>query len=189
MSDRSPNYFVIKGASNDMMLLYDLPDPNATDGWLSGRRFERPPTGAVECWIVDGSEQATPLPFYSFPPLMRNDVLEALTAAGVDNLDVYDAVIKSETGVEISGYKAYNLLGLVRAAGPSTKFNPDNESRLIDASIDELEVAPERARGLLMFRMAESVGVILVHERIKAALEKHAFHGMEFYEPSQAVVL
>src|SRR6218665_1284247 len=50
-------------------------------------------------------------------PFMHSSVYEALLAAGVVNLQIYDALIcDSSNGVEHKDFKAYNLVGVVAAA-------------------------------------------------------------------------
>jgi hypothetical protein len=107
---------------------------------------------------------------------MRTDVLKVLVDVGVNNIDVYKAVLRREDGTLVSDdYVAYNILGAVRATDlPGTKFAAENPSRMIDASIQNLTVTEESARGLLLFRLAESIRLIVVHEKVKKAMEASA---------------
>lgn len=122
---------------------------------------------------------------------MSERFYSALIATGVDNVDVYPAVIKSKTGkVEYPGFYAYNVLGLVSAADPlKTEYAANNPSRLIDANIERLVIDPARTLDLLLFRLAESVDVILVHGKVKRSLEEQGFLNLRFYEPSGLVFL
>ena len=117
---------------------------------------------------------------------MTVDFLEALRSAGVDNIDTYDAALESEDGsVRLPGYKAYNIVGTVTAADVAkSEFSPDNPSRQIDASIRSLVVDETKTKGLLLFRLAESVDTILIHHSVKTVLEARNFRGVLFTPPS-----
>lgn len=92
-----------------------------------------------------------------------------MLAAGVDNIDLYKAIVRREDGSVVSeDYVSYNVIGVVQAADLSrTQFAPENTSRLLDASIEKLAVDPSKAHDLLLFRLAESLGTVVVHERVK----------------------
>jgi hypothetical protein len=120
--------------------------------------------------------------------MMRDDLLTCFIENGVDNIDSYPIVITNRvTGEEITGYSAINIIGLVRAADVTrTVFSPDNPSRLIDADIDALTIDPSRASGLLLFRLAEAVTGVVVHGKIKDAIEATgAFPDLRFIEPKE----
>jgi hypothetical protein len=120
---------------------------------------------------------------------MSDRFYEALRKTGVDNLDVYDAVLVNKAeNVTIKGYKAFNVIGLVAAADlGQTKFSPENPSRLIDASIDSLAIDAKKAKGLLLFRLAEYAGAVIVHASLKNALEKIDFPYLVFNEPKEFI--
>ncbi len=187
-----PKYYVLEsygenheGKSNGMGL-YSIPNPGVTDRWLSGHKFRAPPKVPIVVTIKEGREDSDLKPYIGTPPVMSNEFYKALCDAGVDNLDVYDAVLQRKDGkVKHEGFKAFNVLGLVRAADLSkTKFNDPPGSRLIDASIDTLEIDPDKARGILMFRLMEYVSAVIVHERVKKFIEPMNFPYVQFNEPS-----
>lgn len=190
MSDtqNKTEYFVMERSNQRGMLLYSLPDPSDDDSWTMGQRFSVEPETPIEIEIITGHEKATLLPYFGTPPLMSNALYELLLGVGVDNLDVYDAVIRSEDGsVEFADYKAFNLIGLVSAAGPGTKYDTSNASRLIDASIESLSIDAARARGALMFRLAEYAGAVVVHRSVKEAIEAAKIPFIAFREPEEFI--
>jgi hypothetical protein len=187
MSDTDDVYWVLSAGGNpNAMLLSALPKPGPFQGWMSGRPFAKLPVQPVVATVKPGYEQADAPVFDESPQVMTNEFLEVLRSAGVDNIDVYDAEIQSKDGtVRLQGYQAYNIVGLVSAADlAKTEFAADNPSRQIDGSIRSLVVDETKARGLLLFRLAESVDTILVHRSIKAALERHGFRGVQFTPPN-----
>lgn len=186
---RKPNYYILQAKSEKMMLLFDPPDPSFDDDWFGGRRFETAPTEPVVVKIIPDNEDGDLLPFFGTATLMSTSFHEALLEAGVDNLDVYEAVIQSQDGSIIHrGYKAFNIVGLVRAADlERTSFSNPEGSRLIDASIETLAIDPDKAGGALMFRLAEYVGAVIVHEKVKNTLEPKGFPHVRFVEPSEFI--
>ena len=114
-----------------------------------------------------------------------------LQKAGVNNLDIYDAVIRSKDGtVEYSGYKAFCVVGLIAAADlKKLFFAPDNPSRQIDASIEQLTLDESKLKGVLCFRLAEYTGSVFIHEKVKLHLESKNFPYIVFREAKDLISL
>jgi Immunity protein family (Imm11) len=183
-------YFIIKGlAEEETAVLYSLASPSDVDGWMLARSFSVPVAQPVEATLVPDNEDGLLLPFYGVPQIMHRDVREALLSAGVDNVDFYQAVVKREDGTVVSDeYFAYNILGAVRAADlVKTSFAPEYPSRMIDSSIEKLSVDPALAHGLLMFRLAESIRTVVVHQKVRAAIEAKAIPHIVFLDSSDWV--
>jgi hypothetical protein len=189
VASRKPSYFVLQAYSDKMLLLFGPPDPSFDDDWFGGRRFETAPVEPIVVTIRPKNEDGELLPFFGTATLMSTPFYEALREAGVDNLDVYEAVIQSEDGsIVYKGYKAFNLIGVVRAADlERTSFSDPEGPRLIDASIETLAIDPDKAGGALMFRLAEYVGAVIVHEKVKDVLEAKGFPYVSFLEPSEFI--
>jgi hypothetical protein len=179
-------YYVLESVNPEQMLLYDIVDPSRDDRWLIGQRFKTQPKLPVVALIQTGYEESELLPYFGTPPVMSAEFHAALLEAGVDNLDVYDAVLRSEDGsVEHRGFKAFNAIGLVSATDfAATEFSTRSASRFLDASIDSLAIDPGKAKGLLMFRLAEFVSAIIVHDRVKRVLEAKGFPHIVFRDPA-----
>lgn len=99
-------------------------------------------------------------------PVMSRRLVEALQGAGITNLQLFPAVLQnSKTGATWTDYFAVNVVGLIACASPSSKMEvlglrSDGQTPL--AVFNELIVAPQRAGGALMFRLAEAPGTILL---------------------------
>jgi len=182
-------YFIIEAYGPARMLLYDLPETDAEEDWISGCRFKRPPSEPVVVEIRTGYEKPGLLPYFGTPKIMSNEFHQVLLDARVLNLDVYDAVLRSEDGsVKYHGFKAFNVIGLVSAADLSkTRFSSRNRSRSTDASINSLAIDKGKAKGVLIFRLAEYVGAVAVHKNVKRAIEAKAIPHVVFYEPSKYI--
>ncbi|MEJ2045832.1 MAG: hypothetical protein P8X89_21455 [Reinekea sp.] len=184
-------YYVMKTRNSNRMLCGSLATPHRTESWTLGRPFKTQPKDPVVARIREGDENGELLPYFDNPQLISDALYETLLEVGVNNMDVYEAVIRSVDGtIEHRGYKAMNLLGLVSAADMSkTEFFEHNPSRLIDASIKKLVIDEAATQGFLMFRLAESTEIVLVHEMVKQAIEAKGFHSIVFDDPGSIVTL
>jgi hypothetical protein len=120
--------------------------------------------------------------------LMRDDLLSALSNAGVDNLQVFPALIRDKkNGQDYENYKAVNIIGVIACAdmAQSVRMDPeDDDSDIIDVNFDSLFIDEKKARGSLLFRLAESVSAIIVHQQVRDLVEKNV-PGMTFYGPGE----
>jgi hypothetical protein len=177
-------YIMASECPSGAMLLDDIRavGPGGGQEWVEGRPFPQPPTTPVRIQISTDYEDAEHvLDWADAPPVMSNRLYEALLALGIDNMQAFDAYIESEDGTRrIEGYKAVNVIGLVSLASSETRFSPEYPSRTIDTHIDEMNPDNERARGLDLFRLAESIGQLVVSARVKSHLEKYQFPYLVF---------
>jgi hypothetical protein len=118
-------------------------------------------------------------------PLMRDDLIEALQSVGVDNLQLFPAVIKDPTtGVEHTNYKAFNIVGVVAAADmEKSERMPTSDSQMIDVDFASLAIDESKAAPFRMFRLAESVSAIIVDDVVRGEVKRRAIPGMKFYKP------
>jgi hypothetical protein len=119
--------------------------------------------------------------------LMNDDLVQALESAGVDNLQKFPAVITDEVkGQRYTNYTAVNIVGTIRCAdmAASERMDPDDDEDLINVDFDSLVIDEKKAGGALLFRLAESVSAIVVHRRVKEAVER-TVPGMTFYGPGE----
>ena len=135
------------------------------------------PSGLVLPWPLSLEHKRTdPLQmadFYPYPKLMSLRLIDALKAAGVDNLQLFDAEItNSKTGAKIEGYQVVNVLGLVAAADPdASKSRPLAHVQFFES----LVIDEARARGQLMFRLAESLDDIVIAEKVAKRVHEGRF--------------
>jgi rhodanese-related sulfurtransferase len=122
-------------------------------------RFELDPDWGRDIAVFTGSQV----------PVMRKDLIQALRAAGVDNIDAYDAVIVDPRDQkEVHDYQAVNIVGLVSAANlAASDFESFGETPKVDALFGRPVIDEKRAAGALLFRMQESVMTVMVHDRVK----------------------
>lgn len=118
-------------------------------------------------------------------PLYRNDFIDALTEAGVDNLQLFDAVIKNPVdGKVYNNYKAVNVLGLISCADmDESEFMGISDSELRDVDFDELVIDEDKAGDALFFRLGENVTAIIVDEKVADIIEPKKIPGVKFISP------
>jgi hypothetical protein len=151
--------------------------------WMTGEVLRR----AVANPVVFRTNPAYPgtlKPMYEGTILlMRDDLLQRLLSAGVDNLQTFPAVIRDEEGkLEHKNYKAVNIVGLVSCANmaESERMDPEDDTELIDVDFESLVIDESKTGGALLFRLAEAASAIIVHRSVRAGVEG-AVPGMTFY--------
>ncbi|WP_437498721.1 hypothetical protein [Sorangium sp. So ce1099] len=161
------------------------PSVEGVESWLSGRPFGVKVREPIELsWDPDTRGPRKYL-YDAGIPLYHRAVCAALSDAGVDNLQTYrTSIVDPRSGEICRDYLAVNVVGLVAAAdlGKSV-YQAHSDPPLIDSDFDSLVIDPARASGLLMFRLAECVSGVVVHRRVKEALEARGGFGLTFVPP------
>lgn len=98
--------------------------------------------------------------YYPHVKLMSDRLVGTLKAAGVDNLQLFEArIVNQHNNAEILGYQVVNILGLVYAADEKgSKSRPLAHVRFFE----KLVLDEARTRGQLMFRLAESLNDVII---------------------------
>ena len=161
--------------------------PDLGISWMLGQPvvFEGP---FPITYVLDDEYDGTPKALYAKAhPVMRDDLAQALTDAGVDNLQMFPAILEDrEAGKQYTNYKAFNVVGLVSCADmDASRLMGTSASRMGDADFDRLIIDESRTDGLLMFRLAEAVNAIVVSERVRSVIEERGIPGMYFYGPGE----
>ncbi|EKO52326.1 hypothetical protein LEP1GSC132_1127 [Leptospira kirschneri str. 200803703] len=153
--------------------------PRRQRSWYSGHRI---PVDVVISQPlkheIEPDDEGVMIPYFSAAiPLMSHALIEAFREAGVDNLELYQAVIdETRTGRKYEDYSAVNIIGLVTSTNPQKSFEPILGNQSSGAGwFKGILIAPEQAQGLLLFRLAESVDLVIVHRCVKEVVEKKAF--------------
>lgn len=162
--------------------------PDFKGNWRDGALITTPvPQPLV--YLLNDKYDGQPKPMYyeESIPVMRDDVAQLLLDAGVDNIQFFDAVLKDQkAGRDYPNYKAYNIVGLVSCADmAASTMMGTSSSTMGDADFEGLVLDESRTRGALLFRLAENVSAIVVHERIKAAVENSGIKGFLFCGPGE----
>lgn len=156
--------------------------------WKKGQRFASAPAEPVRATIPASQAGVVLEVNLSTLPLMSRRLADAVRAAGVDNIEFYEAEIADEaSGAVLRDHLAFNLVGTVAAADlAQSKFTAD-DGPLITVSFNSLVIAGDKARGALMFRLAESTMGIVVHESVRKVIEARGIDTLNFVPPAEWV--
>jgi hypothetical protein len=172
------------GSTEDLAVIDEYPRIEL-DAWLLGKRFRVTIPEPLRIVLDDSAPGRLPDYFKGSIPLMSDRLLAALAAAGVDNLDTYRVELRKGDGsLASSDYKAVNVVGVVSAANMAESTVAEGlPVELVATSFDSIAIDEKKAGGLLMFRLAEAVTTLLIHERVKRYLEANGFGALGFIEP------
>lgn len=151
------------------------PTENVTETLLKGRPVDE--STLVLPWpftlTLSADRKLLLSDYYSGTNLMSRRLVDVLLGCGIDNLQIFPATISREdTGGTIADYCVVNVLGLVAAADlRKSKARPLANVKFFE----KLAVDPSRARGLLMFRLADSLTDIIVADNVARAIKAGQF--------------
>lgn len=181
-------YFVLRAEDPDVgyraRLVYARDYPLRS--WMTGVGFDRQPPEPIVLKLRGTDEEDWSLGDLWLTPItvMSTRLYQVLLKAGVNNLDTYAVELHDpENGNVYRDFVAFNLVGKISAAGASTQFAAENNSRMIAADIDSLIVDSTKTNNALMFRLAESVNAVIVHESVKNAILAAGIDTLSFIEP------
>ncbi|WP_167509545.1 imm11 family protein [Corallococcus llansteffanensis] len=170
---------------DDPALIEGIAPPDGKDSWRFGRRFKSPPMEPVKVTLhADYGIQIEE--FWNVDTLLMTRRLHAaLLAAGVGNLDVYDAVISHAARDFVSlEYVVCNLVGVVSAANMNeSAVIGGSRDGLIDTDFESVSIDESKTRGALMFRLAENTSAVVVHASVKEYLLAQGFDMLTFVPP------
>jgi len=176
---------------DDYLDRYSFRSPYGTKfRWFQGSRFVDAPPEPFEIKLLPYDENdpdqapLTPSFYDDTVVLMRDDLIEAMETFGVDNLDTYAVNLTDpDDGSVRTDYKAVNIIGLIGAADMNKSIaTVHNNIPLVDVSFDKIVLHEEKIQDFLLFRMAENMMTILIHEHLRDYLLKKGFDDIEYYQ-------
>jgi hypothetical protein len=151
------------------------PDALAEVSFLLGQPIESRIATPIEV-PVDHTQELPPRHLLGISvPVFSAQLIDVLAKAGVNNWQLYPAVLSNEaTGEQWRGYSAANILGLIDCAVMDRSAYDvigKRPSGLELVRFDHLVIDPKRTMGLSIFRVAQEPSRILVRDSVVAALE------------------
>lgn len=171
--------------------------------WFMGEKFSDP-VPFMELKLRHNHPEDTSMSDFLAPYMnqcgcyfFRDDLIAAFEALGINNLDKYPVSITDpDNGIVYTNYKAVNIIGAVSAADMNkSRYELKDSIPLVNVAFDELVLKENEIQDLLIFRLAESLTTILVHESVRDCLLKKGFiHGdfddnIEFYKLDEVAFL
>jgi hypothetical protein len=193
------NYFILRripSLGNESVQGYmEIEDWDGIEGfedWGRGILAKNRPAGPIEIRAVphDGYAGLPDDLQDGEVPLMSRRLKEVIESAGVDNIYFMQIALRNSDTNETYDYFAFNLVGMISAIdfGKSNVVSYDGDfvgdTQIVDLAIDE-----SRCRDLLMFRIKEKFSAILVHQRIKEAIEHSGIATLRFINPEDFMAL
>jgi hypothetical protein len=177
-------YFVMVGEGEHPVMPLGR-GPQLSGNWRRGmpERVEAP---LPLTYTLDADYGGTPKVLYyeKAIPVMRDDLVQALTAAGVDTVQYFPAVLHEPVSQkQYTDYWAFNIVKKVACADLERSTVVGGDPQRGDADFGALFIDDTRTGGALLFRLAENVSAIVVHESVRAAIEARGIPGLVFYGP------
>lgn len=156
--------------------------------WIRGERIDAELPVPIEI-DLDTEEGDVLVPMFDEGILLMSlPMIAALHEAGVDNLQLFDVVIHDRgSGRDYMDFKAVNIVGTIACADLEGSDYESFGEPIIDVDFDSLAIDPSRTGGALMFRLAECLTGIVVHERVKQQLEQNGIEYLYFLPPREWV--
>lgn len=122
-------------------------------------------------------------------PIMSLDLARILQDAGVDNIEYFEATIhEPRSGRTLKNYTVFNVVGLVSGADmKASEFmvEPSPDAPM-DVDFEKLVLDPSRIPpDLLVFRLASAGRPIVVHGKVRQAMESAGIEGVRFFEAGE----
>lgn len=188
----SPLYFVLECFTPldvDPADVAKLPDVDGVESWMSGALIVEPVQEPLE--LVLDPDQPGPLKeMYNLEMLIMSErLVTSLQNAGVDNLQVFRAVlVDPATQTRREDYRVVNIVGRVAAADLENSLWTSPSGRpIVDVDFDSLAIDEHRVGGLLLFRLAECISAVIIHARVREALLAAGFLSLTFLDPKEYV--
>jgi hypothetical protein len=122
--------------------------------------------------------------------VMSERMADAIKSARVDNIDFYPVVLTHKKSGKTYRYFAYNIIGLLSAVDMEASDLTFYDKRVFGhASIHNLVLDENKINDLLIFRLKEQSSTVIVHERVKQALEKAGIDRVNFIKPENYIHL
>ncbi len=120
--------------------------------------------------------------------VMSKKMVQTLNQAGVDNLQLFNVVLHDRSKNETyDDYLAVNIIGKIACADMDKSNYTAYGEAIIDVDFDGIVIDQSKTHGMLMFRLAECVTGIVIHENVKTALEKAGIPYLDFILPENWV--
>ncbi|NVJ10628.1 hypothetical protein HUW63_36160 [Myxococcus sp. AM001] len=139
--------------------------PDGVFGFQAGDLITVPVPEPVEFLVNNTGAHPPADSVTSFMPVFSDRLVDAFRHAGADNMQTFKAILRNPvTGETWDSYKVVNVLGMVACAelDKSTYKDPGG----MGYEVKELVIDTDRANGALLFRLAESQGMLIVNNSV-----------------------
>jgi len=158
----------------------DMNDDCFTDGVYLQQSFDK--AFEFELWEYEEGGNGLAEFYYEAFPLMSDALIAELKKAGATNLQTYPAILKMpEVGLVVSDYKVVNVVGKLAAADMNkSEYIDMGGMGIIAVGFKNLVIDKNKTHNALLFRLAESLTDIVIHESVKEHLETCGFKYLRY---------
>ena len=185
-------YYVLECFSSLMQnsaAISECPEIEGVESWLTGSIINTNIAQPIKLEL-DPNSPGEMLEMYQLEMTIMSDrLINTLIEFGVNNLQVYDAIISDpNTGTEFRNYKVVNVIGIISCADLSKSiFKSSGSIPLIDVDFESLQIDELRTHGLQIFRLAECISAIIIDENVKNFLLEKGFENLTFKDPIEFI--
>lgn len=192
MERLDPVYYVLECYSTNAKPTREVkafPRVNGIRSWFTGQRFRAKVPSPLIIDLLEEPDLDPPVMIYSNMLIWRDDLVQAMREAGADNFDAFPVLLRDGSrGKSWDHYFAINIIGLVSAAKlERSQHHYEGAVPLIDVDFNSLTIDDDRASGLKLFRLAEAVNAILIHESVRNHLLEKDFTELTIIDPKEWV--
>ncbi len=150
-------------------------EPKLPDGreFVYGMKMDGPVPAPLVFEVDFPSKDDLPHFVAQIHPVLSDVLVKTIQSAGVENFQIFPAILRNpEVGIDWDGYWMFHEFGLIAAAN----LEKSKADTIMGGSpggvsvplmgFHTLVLDKEKTRNVSMFRLAESPGLLLVHERV-----------------------
>lgn len=133
---------------------------------------------------LDGDGEMVPM-FNRGILLWSSELLRVVRGTGADNIQDFEVeVVDPVAGTMFRNYRAINIIGMLSVADlQKSDWSAPGGIPLISVDFDSLAIDRQKAKPWMIFRLAECVTGIVVHQLLKTAIEQSGVDGLDFVHP------
>lgn len=171
---------------NDMLADEDLGYPQSQIwklpfvfvSWISGTRHSKAIPTPIEVELNPDFGTNLLDSYHEYIPIWSDRLVDVLRKAGVDNLDVYDVIIRDpRTGLKASDYKAVNVIGS-KDCVDMERSEYDSRSERGAREFSRLVIDPKKIHSMKLFRLLERPTIVIINEDVKRGIETAQLRGV-----------
>lgn len=165
---------------------------NPRQGWHSGEVLSDPPIETIEIEATQhfGYQGAPPDYYDDSISLMSPRLLAVLHRVGINNIQVFPAVICYRGTGEKHDMYAFNILGCISVVDLENSNIVNSDGQLLyNCAIDGFTINTSKTNrmDLHIFRLAENVMITLVSDILKNAIEQAGINTFAFTETKDLI--
>jgi hypothetical protein len=143
--------------------------------WTAGEKFAAPvPVQTLKLDTSYGDK--FPAFFDTTIPLMSNELIDALQAAGVDNFDCYPMILeRDDTGQTYTDYQAVNVVGRIDALDEEQSESDHDE---ISPRYSKIMIDPAKTHELKCFRLKTGPDLLVIRQEVAEHLSRLSFKAL-----------